>query len=323
MTTNQCSDMNRLRWFVYGAVLFGGVAIAGVFVVHPLVRAVEEDANRLKCRSRLSQLANALDNYQQVFGCLPPQGIVDSNGCRIHSWRALLLPFVEQETLYHLVDFSVPWNHPDNLRLAAEHASVARLCFQCPSDTDTGVVNTNYFAVLDPRHTWPGRDALRAQPLSVVRLITERSRSRIPWMQPVDCVLAGQEATLFCLPTSHSAFSHCVDLASGNSIRTTAIPFENNCSELAAVLNNSSGSKRFHQPLPGLIVRLESRLMDPDPTVRHGAALLLSQLGVQAKGSLPILRGLRNDSSRSVQKVSVFAVHLIEEAIRRSRNAKE
>ena len=54
---------------------------------------------------------------------------MDSEGKPLHSWRTLLLPYLDQQDLYSSIDLSKPWDHEAN--------AVARATpldqYQCPS----------------------------------------------------------------------------------------------------------------------------------------------------------------------------------------------
>ncbi|HEV3023824.1 MAG TPA: DUF1559 domain-containing protein, partial [Pirellulales bacterium] len=43
-----------------------------------------------------------------------PAFVADDEGKPMHSWRVLILPFIEQQPLYDQYDFSEPWNGPHN-----------------------------------------------------------------------------------------------------------------------------------------------------------------------------------------------------------------
>ena len=83
-------------------------------------------AQRAECSNNLRQIAIALTNYSSVHGCLPPAYIPDKNGKPKHSWRVLILPFVEQKALYKRYNFDEPWNGPNNRKLAGRRPDVIR-----------------------------------------------------------------------------------------------------------------------------------------------------------------------------------------------------
>ena len=91
----------------------------------PAVQRVRAAADKTKCQNNLRQLGLALHHYHDNKGHFPPGR--DSLGFSAHSY---LLPFVEQEDLFNVIDFRVPWDHPNNAFVAA--AEVPN--FRCPSD---------------------------------------------------------------------------------------------------------------------------------------------------------------------------------------------
>lgn len=111
------------------------IAIIGVLVglLLPAVQKVREAANRMKCGHNLKQIGVALHNYHASFEVFPP----GRNGPfpLVFSGIAYLLPFVEQDNLQKLVDFTVPplpFN-PSGLRNDAAAKTPIKF-FQCPSD---------------------------------------------------------------------------------------------------------------------------------------------------------------------------------------------
>jgi uncharacterized protein DUF1559 len=66
----------------------------------------------------------AVATYHDTYGTLPPAYIADAEGKPLHSWRVLLLPFLEQRELYEQYDFDEPWDGPNNRKLLAQRPSV-------------------------------------------------------------------------------------------------------------------------------------------------------------------------------------------------------
>lgn len=73
-----------------------------------------EASPRTKCKNNLKQFGIALDNYRETYGTYPPAYTVDEKGNRLHSWRSLILPFMDLNPVYIQIDFSKPWDHPAN-----------------------------------------------------------------------------------------------------------------------------------------------------------------------------------------------------------------
>ncbi len=103
------------------------IAIIGILValLLPAVQAAREAAWRTACANNLKQLALAVLNYESTFKTLPPgsTGAMTGNGSFPAGWRdpnsaglpwghfgwsAVILPFVEQQSMYDSMNFNVP-----------------------------------------------------------------------------------------------------------------------------------------------------------------------------------------------------------------------
>jgi prepilin-type N-terminal cleavage/methylation domain-containing protein len=76
------------------------IAIIGVLValLLPAVQAAREAARRSQCANNLKQIGIGLHNFHDTNGNLPPgQARTDDKG---YGWGTLLLPFIEQGTIY-------------------------------------------------------------------------------------------------------------------------------------------------------------------------------------------------------------------------------
>ena len=169
------------------------IGIIGLLValLLPATRTSKEAAPRLRCSNHLKQIGLALQNYHDDHGSLPPSYIADSSGQPLHSWRVLILPYLEQKPLYDKYDFSEPWNGPNNSRLHGEIVEV----FCCPSrPKQQSKTETSYVAVVGAKTAWPNERAIAyadiADQTSDTILIVELGQSRIHWMEPRDLNLA-------------------------------------------------------------------------------------------------------------------------------------
>jgi prepilin-type N-terminal cleavage/methylation domain-containing protein len=130
------------------------IAIIGVLValLLPAVQAAREAARRTQCTNTIKQYGIAIHNYHDTFKVMPP-GAYYTKVDPVHNawgWRAKLLPFMEQQTLYDLID----WEDREkcwNSHLAADNAGSYLLDFAyCPSEPLAGLPVTwsnyvNYF----------------------------------------------------------------------------------------------------------------------------------------------------------------------------------
>jgi prepilin-type N-terminal cleavage/methylation domain-containing protein len=144
--------MNRQRGSARGGFtlveLLVVVAIIAVLIalLLPAVQKVRESAARTQCLNNLHQMGVAMHNYHLTYSMFPSGYLcqVDPNNVYYTSpgwgWAALILPFIEQDNLFHQINFNVSIADPS-------HTAVRTLplkLFVCPTDYFTGV-----YTVLD------------------------------------------------------------------------------------------------------------------------------------------------------------------------------
>jgi hypothetical protein len=88
----------------------------------------------------------AVANYHETYGCFPPASVADRDGKPLHSWRVLILPFLEQPELYNAYNFDEPWDGPNNRKLADK---VGRIYLRSGLESDQ-VHTTSFVAVVGP-----------------------------------------------------------------------------------------------------------------------------------------------------------------------------
>lgn len=150
---------------------------------------VREAANRSSCSNNLKQIALALHNYHDTYKALPPQSIRDENGRPMHSWRTLLLPFLEEETVYREYNFDQPWDSPHNREVCRKAIST----FRCPSSGSSKDSNlTTYFVVYgDETMFAPDRwiklsDVTDGTSNTIMVVECDSEAMRVEWAEPRD-----------------------------------------------------------------------------------------------------------------------------------------
>jgi hypothetical protein len=78
------------------------------------IQVARTAARRAQSMNNLKQINLALLNYESTYGTFPPAYIADADGKPMHSWRVLILPFMEQQALYDRYNFDEPWDGPNN-----------------------------------------------------------------------------------------------------------------------------------------------------------------------------------------------------------------
>lgn len=178
------------RQFTLRALLLAVTAIAALTaaLVVPLRRASRESreaTNSSKCLSHLAMIRQALMNYHDVYGAFPPAVTRAPDGKPMHSWRALILPFLDEPLSEHY-HVDEPWDGPRNILLAAMRPHA----YACPSDAASAVGGaTNFVAVLGPDMVFSGSRTSRladfAAPSRAI-LIVEAADTGINWLEPRD-----------------------------------------------------------------------------------------------------------------------------------------
>ena len=138
--------------------------------------------------NNLKQIALALSNYESARGEYPPAYTVDADGRPLHSWRTLILPYMEQQPLYESIDLTKPWDDPAN-----KHAYNAMPeVYSCPSDLDAHEHPnfTNYLAIVTPESTIRRADSLAygdlPNPAQTLLVVDAGPKHGVHWMSPVD-----------------------------------------------------------------------------------------------------------------------------------------
>jgi prepilin-type N-terminal cleavage/methylation domain-containing protein len=107
------------------------IAIIAILIglLLPAVQKVRESAARLRCQNNLKQWGLALHNHESAMGHFPPLGDYRSSGSTVYwSLFSRLLPYVEQDNLQKLIDFTKPIS-------AQPHVAKVRIpILICPSE---------------------------------------------------------------------------------------------------------------------------------------------------------------------------------------------
>ncbi|MEZ6060058.1 MAG: DUF1559 domain-containing protein [Planctomycetaceae bacterium] len=167
--------------------LWAGLGIVGVLLVLavPAVRNARFAAARDATRADLRSIGLALHNYHDRYESFPPAFTLGPDGRRWHSWRALILPYLDEPELAAAYRLDEPWDGPNNSKLHTKAPAV----FQ--SDViDHGDSATNYFAIIGRRTAWPAHQALKADDfkdgVSNTILLVEDPKVGVVWSEPRD-----------------------------------------------------------------------------------------------------------------------------------------
>lgn len=137
------------------------ITIIGILIalLLPAVQAAREAARRLQCGNNMKQMGLALHNYHLTHRSFPHGLGGTGTGW---GWSAVILPFVEQESLFEQIDFDFTFNtvHAKNNELmksfipgyqcpSAPENQLVTCCHDIKGEEDTA--ETNYSAVATHR----------------------------------------------------------------------------------------------------------------------------------------------------------------------------
>ncbi len=199
----------------------------------------KEAQNRQVCKSKLKLIALGLMNYQDRYGVFPPAVTYSADGQPMHSWRVLILPYIENSPMYNSYRMHEPWNSPANLAITAQMPDF----YACPSNPQGRKIgDTHYLAFDGPGSILNSREPARPEDLvdspSQTLMVVEARHSGVHWTEPRD--IDGRQAHSASpegLSSFHSGGFHAV-LADG-SVRF--IPETINPQTLKALMTRDGG----------------------------------------------------------------------------------
>lgn len=199
------------RWIKIAAIGVLLLALPAWWLRDTVTQALES-SHRSSCNCHLKQFGLAMHNYHDTFGSFPPAFVLGPDGRKWHSWRVLILPYLEQQALYDEYRFDEPWDGPNNRKLLAKMPQI----FVCPSrprepksatllaigvlacndgpgpSVKNGI--TSYAAVLGQDCVFRGVQSVNVKEItdgtSNTLLIGECTHTKIPWTKPEDIDIA-------------------------------------------------------------------------------------------------------------------------------------
>jgi hypothetical protein len=165
---NSFHEAKMTKQFFIGSVII----IALIIGAAVLIRSSIQRTVRLEMAGKCDSVGLALEMYVEKYGKLPPYVVLGPNGQPYHSWRTLLMEFISTE-LHKEYDFTLPWNHENNRKVALRFNPYGV----------SGTATCQLFRVrLD-------RDAENEAALNRRFLLIEHRAKNVLWTEPIDLVL--------------------------------------------------------------------------------------------------------------------------------------
>jgi len=145
-------------------------------------------AQRQESLENLKKIGLALHNYHDTFKAFPYAHFDDDSGTPRCSWRAALLPYIEEGALYEQYEDTQMWNSEKNLPLSQETPAFYRSFF-----CDCSGGKTPFKVIVDDRSIFPDdrNTGIRhvTDGTSNVILIVADYENPVTWSEPVDLTL--------------------------------------------------------------------------------------------------------------------------------------
>lgn len=126
---------------VLGFTLIEILVVIGIITILmalllPAVRSARRSAAKTQCASNLKQIGLAIQNYESFHQVYPP-GYIDGLTHPYFAWSSIILPHLEQDTLYSLINFNGnEASTEENWTVYSPNLDI----FLCPSDAEDPVV---------------------------------------------------------------------------------------------------------------------------------------------------------------------------------------
>jgi hypothetical protein len=159
-------------------------------ILMPAIRSASQADLRMRCNNNLKQISVALYTYCDVNGCFPPPFVTDSTGKPTHSWRRLILPYLDSHPLGVVwpIDLDEAWDSPKNLAAAKRFVPP---CYFCPAGNQApGSGITNYVMIVGEATAAPSDRTVSPQDITAgtarTIIVAEIADSDILWSEPRD-----------------------------------------------------------------------------------------------------------------------------------------
>jgi len=185
-------NKNRKRGCCCGLGCVGVIILLFFIAIYSI--EPHESSRLLQCCNNERQIMLALHTYCDAYRySFPPAYSTDANGKPLHSWRVLILPFLEQRELYEQIRLDEPWDSEYNRQFHNKMPS----CYWCDSASShrAGKVGMNrtgmtcYMRVVGAETTTDGSSTIKLNEIGehlseIVTLI--EVYPTVNWMAPVD-----------------------------------------------------------------------------------------------------------------------------------------
>lgn len=155
--------------------------------LHEVAGRIQGQNTKIESQRNLKQLGLAMFFYHDSYGRLPPAVVYSRDGKPLYSWRVLVLPYLEQQTLYTRFHLDEAWDSPHNLPLLEEMPKV----FADPGHDAAAPYATHYQVIDGPGAAFDSAARVSMRLVDFTdgtanTLMIVEAESPVPWSKPQD-----------------------------------------------------------------------------------------------------------------------------------------
>ncbi len=153
------------------------------------VRLALESAQRARSINNLKHIGLAMNNYLSTHETFPPAFRADKNQKALLSWRVLILPFIEEQSLYNEFHLDEAWDSPHNKALIARMPKVYASPFASRSLVAEG--KTVYLTPRGDQTMFPGATGIKIKEITdgtsnTIMTLEADDPNAVVWTRPDD-----------------------------------------------------------------------------------------------------------------------------------------
>jgi hypothetical protein len=165
-----------------------GSAVVLTATFHWAAKDVQGFQYRDASMKNLQALGQAMRRYVEKMGSFPPAVVYRKKDNKaLYSWRVLLLPYLDQQSLYDQFHLDEPWDSEHNIKLMAKMPTV----YAAPWATNEKnmIGQTHYQVFFGPGAAFEGKQGLRFTLFTdgtSNTLLAAEAGEAVPWTSPRD-----------------------------------------------------------------------------------------------------------------------------------------
>jgi hypothetical protein len=185
-------DNKPLGWAITAGVLLvimGCLVFAALQYGSQTVTQLAANRQRNTSMRNLEKIAAALNAYAADHGRYPPPVLYGPGKVKLHSWRVLILPYLDEEELFDQFDLNKPWDDQSNIQLAYQMPSA----YGHPNAPTTGWYSASaYYLIVGQGTLFPNKaplspDQITDDPSQTILVIEATPNTTMGcWTEPVD-----------------------------------------------------------------------------------------------------------------------------------------